>query len=85
MGFTSTFNEETQKTQRIMANLRLQRSYQTISFMLLNSLQKLMFNIIVIIFLTSPQGDDDNPDHDMLEVGGVTTYPSQSVEKCIIY
>lgn len=51
--------------------------------MLLNSLQKLLLSIIVIIFLTLPQAGDDNPGHDMPGAGAVTTDPSQSVERGI--
>ncbi|CAH8386543.1 unnamed protein product [Eruca vesicaria subsp. sativa] len=75
--------KNTQNTQRIMANLCIQRSYQTIPFELLNSLRKLLLNIIVIIFLTPPQSGDDNPSHDMPGAGAVTTDPSQSVERGI--
>ncbi|KAG2323469.1 hypothetical protein Bca52824_016682 [Brassica carinata] len=66
-----------------MANLCIQRLYQTIPFMLLNSLRKLLLNITVVIFLTPPQAGDDNPDHDMPGAGAVTTDPSQSVERGI--
>ena len=38
-GFYFHFQEETQKTPPIMANLCIQSSYQTIHFMLLNSLR----------------------------------------------